>query len=113
MTILQKTYATLKWFINKPAPTLDGFFNEMAGKHPLIKDAIATVEVSKSVLHDDEVKKWFDAATPINSAFSDRVRYYLFKMERGGRVEEELLALTRVRCTYHLFPYSCTLSSIL
>jgi len=110
---MQVTYAILKGFLQKSAGTLDDLFNVVAGEYPLIKDAMVMVEVSKSMLHDDEVQRWFKAATFVNEGTSKRLQYYVFKIEHGGSINGEILAEAQVRCIYHLPLYDCTPSSIL
>jgi len=113
MTVMQATYAILKGFLQKSAGTLDDLFNVVAGEYPLIKDAMVTVEVSRSMLRDDEVQRWFKAATLINEGTSKRLQYYVHKIEHGGSISGEILDEARVRSIYHLPPYDRTPSSIL
>jgi len=110
---MQKTYVILKKFMEKSTGTLDNLFNVLAKRYPLIKDAMVTVEVPRSMLSDGEVKKWFEAATAVNQGTSTRLRYCVFKIEHGGSIRGEFLADVRVRSIYYLPPYDRTPSSIL
>jgi len=110
---MQKTYVILKKFINKSTGTLDDLFDVLAKKYPLIKDAMVTVEVPRSMLCDGEVKKWFEAATAVNKGTSTRLRYCVFKIEHGGSVSGGFLANVHVRSIYFLPPHDRTPSSIL